>query len=129
MKIGKYLVAKIQADATLNTLIGGRVYPTMMPQNAAYPAVVFTASGAPADNSKQQAATTDKGTVRFHIWAATHAECEDIDAALRAALDYVPGTAGDVTVTGAECRDFQDGMDDKLECFLRARNYDFRVLR
>lgn len=129
MNIGKYIVAAIQADSALEALIGGRVFPVVLPQKEAYPAIVFTTVIAPADNSKNQPATTDRVQVRFHIWARKYADCEAIDVALRAALDYVTDTAGDVTVTGAMYTGGSDAIDEKLEFFLRESNYDFRVLR
>lgn len=137
MNTGKYIYAKLSADAGVTALIGSgsdiRLYPVYLPQKAAYPAVVYTVGNAPNSNSKTDASTHDRAKVTFHIWADAaqgqngYQSVEDIDAAIRAALDYVEGTAGGVTVDICHYDSSTDGRDDEMTLFMREAVYTMIV--
>ncbi len=131
MKIGQYIYAKLTAAAPVTALVGTRIYPVFMPQDAAYPAIVFLADNAPHSNTKTQASDHDRATVTFHFWASAaqgengYAALDNIDEAVRDALDYVEGTAGSVTVEVAHYDGSRDGRDEDMTLFLRSATYTF----
>ncbi len=129
MTIGNYIAAAVKASSAMNTLIAGRIYPVIIPQNVSYPAITYSVSNSPADTGHETAATQDRASVQFNIWATTYASCLAIDTALRTLLDNVSATAGGVVVTGCDYAGGQDGIDDKLEYFFISSSYEFRYKR
>lgn len=131
MNIGQYIYSKLSATTAVTDLVGTRIYPIYLPQNAAYPAIVFTAQNEPPFDSKTQASDHDRETVTFHIWddgaqgADAYAKLDAIDAAIRTALEYVEGTAGGVTVVSARRGPGTDGRNEEMTLFMRERVYTF----
>jgi hypothetical protein len=60
------MFARIKADAALNTAIGGRVYDDV-PENAAYPYVVFGEGVETPDN--EVAAYESRVAATLHVWS------------------------------------------------------------
>jgi alanine dehydrogenase len=131
MKVGQYIYAKLSATSAVTALVGTRIHPVYLPQNAAYPAVVYMVDNVPHSLTKTQASDLDRSTVRFHIWAEAaqgqdaYAAVENIDAAIRTALDYVSGTAGSVTVESCHYDGSNDGRNEEMTLFLREATYTF----
>lgn len=131
MKIGQYIYAKLAATSAVTDLVGTRIYPVFMPQNAVYPAIVYLADNAPQTLVKDQAANHDIAKVAFHILADAaqgqdaYAKLDQIDAALRTALDFVQGTAGSVVVESCHYDGSKDGRNEEMTLFIREANYTF----
>lgn len=73
------LVDAFAADATLNGLIAGRLYPLVLPDsNRTFPAVVYQV----IDNPRQYSHDGDTGTtfarVQFRFYATTYQGCCDL---------------------------------------------------
>lgn len=104
MKAGNYIYAKLTATAGVTALVSTRIYPMIMPDKVAYPAIVYSVSNRPMDgNMKDRAAYHDTATVVFNFWADiqfgqdAYTSLDAIDAAVRTAIDFVTATAGGVT--------------------------------
>lgn len=131
MRIGQYIYTKLAATTAVTDLVGTSIYPVFLPQKAEYPAIVFMTDNTPHSLTKTQAADKDVAKVTFHFWASAaqgengYAAIEDIDEAVRAALDYVEDTAGGVTVVSCHYDGSRDGRDDEMTLFLKTANYTF----
>lgn len=131
MRIGQYIYSVLSADAGIGALVGDRIYPVFLPQNDVMPAIVFLAENIPPFDTKTQASDHDRETVTFHICASAaqgedgYAALDNIDAALRTALEYVEGTAGGVTVLSCQRGQGLDGRNEEMTLFLRTRTYTF----
>lgn len=108
MNAGTYLYAKLSATAGVTALVGTRIYPMLMPQEADYPAIVYSVSNRPLDgNMKDVDAYHDRATVTFNYWADiqfgqdAYTTLEAIDAAVRVALDFTSGTSGGIVCEGS----------------------------
>lgn len=130
MNTGKYIYAKLAADAGVTALVANRIYPVYLPQNAVYPAIVYLVENEPVDRQKDLAAYLDRATVKFHIWASAaqgengYAAVEDIDTAIRDTIDFVGAdTAGGVSIADAEYLGSSDGRDDEMTLFMRTATY------
>jgi len=126
----KYIYAKLTANAGVSALIATRVYPIVIPQNAAFPAIAYSAIYTPGDHNKTQAATKDNCEFTIRSWAATYDAAAALDKAVRAALDYVDDggegeTAGGVTVEVCEWLSSKDGMEEGASD-ANGSNYFFR---
>lgn len=131
MKIGQYIYAKLAATTAVTDLVGTRIYPVYMPQDAAYPCIVYMADNVPHHLVKDQPSDLDRSTVRFHIWASAaqgengYAALDNIDAALRTALDYVEATAGGVTVGNCHYDGSNDIRNEEMTLLGREAIYTF----
>lgn len=131
MRIGQYIYAKLSATTAVTDLVGTRIHPVFLPQDATYPAVVFLADNVPHTTTKDTPADLDRATVTFHIWASAaqgedgYAALDNIDEALRDALDFVESTAGSVTVESCHYDGSQDGRNEDMTLFLRTATYTF----
>lgn len=129
MKAGRYISSILNAASGVTNLVSSRIYPVMIAQNAAYPAVSYSCSYVPLDPSKTRVETAYKCRATIVAWAETYSACESIDLAINTALNFVEGTAAGVTVTGCEYKGSDDGMDDKNEYYFRAAVYEIVVNR
>jgi len=131
MKVGQYVYAKLSATAAVTALVGTRIYPVFIPEDATYPAIVFTVSNAPTDNQKDRKSDHDTATVTFTYWAEAkqglnaYGALDNVDVAVRDALDFVTGTAGGVTVEGCKYVSSADGMDEDVLFVSRTSVYQF----
>jgi hypothetical protein len=103
MNAGNYIYAKLSATIAVTNLVSTRIYPVLMPQNASYPAIVYSVSNRPLDaNMKDRGPYHDQSTVSFTYWADiqfgqdAYTSLDAIDLAVRTALDFVSATAGGV---------------------------------
>lgn len=105
MNVGKYIFSVLTADAGVSALVSNRIYPVIIAEKAVFPAIAYTVSTVPKDRQKDKASDYDIETVTFHFWADVQQGADGytsttaIDAAVRAALDFVEGTAAGVTVS------------------------------
>lgn len=117
MLADKYIYAKLTANAGVSALVSTRVYPVVIPQDATYPAIAYSAVYTPADNSKNEDATHDNCAFTLRAWAATYDAAAALDVAIRAALDYDDNSgagvaAGGVTVDVCEWQSSSDGVEE-----------------
>lgn len=133
MNIGKYIYATLSADAAVSAIVGTRIFPVFMPMQAEYPAIVYTVTNEPLDQTKAHAGYYDRSIVTLHLWAdvaqgaQAYSVLEDLDLAVRAALDYVSATAGGVTVDSCRYTGSQDGRDENNLAYLKQVTYHFTV--
>lgn len=103
MRAGNYIYSKLSAAAGVTALVSTRIYPMLMPDKPSFPAVAYSVQNRPLDASKKDVdADHDTATVTLTIWADiqqmqdAYTSLDDIDTAIRAALDYQQSTAGGV---------------------------------
>lgn len=130
MNAGNYIYAKLTATAGVTALVSTRIYPLLMLQNAAYPAIVYSVSNRPLDsNMKDRAGYHDVATVSFNFWADiqfgqdAYTSLDAIDAAVRTALDFVSATAGGVTVETCKYLGSEDVFSEDRLLLGRAVTY------
>lgn len=131
MNIGKYIVAVLAADAGVSAIVGTRIYPVFVPQGATFPCVLYMVKNEPLDQTKGHPGYHDTALVTFHLWAeynerqAAYSKLEDLDAAIRAALDNVEGTTAGVTVESCNYMGSIDGRDENNMMYLKTATYKF----
>lgn len=136
----KYIYAKLTANAGVSALVSTRVYPIVIPQNTAYPAIAYSAVYTPGDPNKNEDATKDHCEFTLRSWASTYDAAAALDVAVRAALDYVDGngagqTAGGVTIEVCQWMSSKDGMEEGnseangSNYFFRESSYFIREVR
>lgn len=104
MKAGNYIFSKLSDTSAVTALVSTRIYPVIMPQEAVFPAIIYSVSNKPLDaNMKDRGPYHDQATVVFNFWADikygqdAYTSLDAIDVAVRNAIDFVSDTAGGVT--------------------------------
>ena len=98
MSIEKAIVALITGDDDISAIIGTDLWPVYLPQGAGLPAIVYKQIGETDDLTLEGAAGLPDGRFQFTIFAATHASCRDLTAALKLLLSDYSGVSADVTI-------------------------------
>ena len=117
MSVESDLKARLVADATVDGLVDGRIYPGALPQNPTYPAVsYFRVSATRLYNLK---GTASRVTARFQIdcWAATHITARALADAIRASLHAVVGTMGSTSIGYIRLDNETDQYEDAVKEF------------
>jgi hypothetical protein len=94
-------VAYITAQSTVTDLVGTRVYQDLMPQKAAYPAIVYSLVGEARDDG-YSFGTTANGQVEARLqvaaWATTSVAARAVHDAVRRLVNGFKGTWGENTI-------------------------------
>ena len=134
MNAGNYIYAKLAATAGVTALVSTRIYPVLMPQENAYPAIVYSVSNQPLDaNMKDRGPYHDRATVSFTYWADiqfgqdAYTSLDSIDSAVRTALDFVAATAGGVTVETCKYLGSEDVFNEERTLLGRNATYQMTI--
>lgn len=71
----------------LDGLVGGRVYPLVMPEKGTKPAIVYTRIGSNPENTLDGGATIDQIRIQVDTYANTYAETKTISASVRSIME------------------------------------------
>lgn len=99
------------------TIVGGRVYPGILPQNPAYPALTYAKISCVPERQiggGQVGYVTSR--MQVSCWASTYASAKDVTGQVRASLQSfsgVMGGAGGVEVMDANCVNELDLYEDE----------------
>lgn len=100
------ILLTLQADASVIALVGSAVYPNMPPEGATFPLITVTAKDAPTpervfrgDGAATDEIAFERATylVRACVQSTSPALADDINAAIRTALDGIVLTITDAT--------------------------------
>jgi hypothetical protein len=130
MNITGPIKAILDADATADALLDGRIYPAgRAVQNPTYPyATVQVLPGGRPSNTKSGFSTLDQIMIQISVWSTTYQSAAETAEAIRWAIDFWSDT---VTVGSTDytlsisCIDWRDMPWDDSELFGFA--YDFKV--
>lgn len=134
MNLSGILYTKLGATSAVTAICSTRIYPLTIPQKAQYPAVVVTIIANEPFDTKTEASTLDAWRVQIDSYAATALSAQQLDSAIRTAIDRFRGT---VTVTG-DAAYFVDGiryentneiMEPEKDIFRRSTDYQIRLHR
>ncbi len=81
----------IAANAAVNALLNGRVYPGVIDIKRGFPAIAITRASTEANATKTGVSQVDFVRVQVDVYARTLGEAEDTAEAVRGALDYYTG--------------------------------------
>lgn len=111
-------------DATLQSLVGDRIYPLLTPENGQYPSISYFHVDEPHEN---EIATGRAGlaTPRIQIdaWSNDFDEVWAVSQAIFNALDSFRGTVAGVEIVGALCIDRRDFYEQESKTFHVATDF------
>lgn len=109
------LVSALEGHAGLSALIGSRIYPLMIPQGAALPAVTYQR----VSGERIHAMVDDPGLasprIQVDAWGSTYASAKAVAAQVIDCLQRWSGTAETVVVQDSYFQGDQDIYDPETE--------------
>ena len=110
------------------------VYPVVLPQTDVYPAVTLRVAGYRPNDTKTGTSSVDNVTVYISVFAKTYEACQNIDEAIRTAIDGFYGgieTSDSVIhyIDAVRFLNRDDDFDQESVLFVRNVSYDVRYKR
>ena len=130
MNIAEAIVAHLVADLNVTALVGTRIYPKLLPQSPAYPAVVLHLISGGTDHTHDGPDGIAEVRYQIDCLAPTIAAATAAAEAVRVALDGYQGTmggAGGVLVDSVFLVDSRDDYDDEMRVFVQGRDYAMMI--
>lgn len=119
--IGAAIRAILIADPAVNAMVGGRVYPQIVPQGADMPALVYTVRSEPL-NHQQGMQGFDRFDLGIDCWSrdrngvAAYDEARSLAGVVAKALGGYRGTSQGVEIHSVIVEaTYDDGMDDETK--------------
>ena len=106
------LVARLMGDAGVVALVGSRVYPQVVPQDAAMPALAYQRISETPEYSHTGFSSLSRTRFQITVEAETMASVDAAAQAVRIALRGVSWTFGTVTVYASFVDTDTDGYSD-----------------
>lgn len=98
-------------DSGVSALIGTRVYPLVIPQNATLPTVVYQEISSVLTHQMRPMIGLTRARYQFWCWAATYTGADALAEAVRLALDGYSGTANNVRIDSIQLQDESDKIE------------------
>lgn len=76
----------LKNNSDVSAIVGVRIYPEQIPQNAKYPCIVYHLLSDPSFNHHEGPANLADALMQFDCWAGSKATCETLAAKVRLAL-------------------------------------------
>lgn len=96
MEIEAALYDELVNDAGVSALVGTRIYPLLVPQEQAYPAVAYQVISKYRTASQSGKNQIVEARIQYTINASTYTSLRSVAAAVRAALEGFTGVMGGV---------------------------------
>lgn len=112
-------------DATVSGLIGTRVYPLLIPQDAALPAIAYQRISRLQIQTQSGPSCLSRARMQLTCVATTYSGVKALADAVRVVLDGYKGTAASVSVGASFLETDADAYADESELF--SVRMDFRM--
>ena len=96
--IEEALVAVLKGNGTVAGYVSARIYPSVAPQGATKPHIVYTAVSNAPEHTHDEVQDTFRPRVQFSCIGASYASAKTLAKAVVAALRYYNGTASGVQI-------------------------------
>lgn len=120
----------LAANTGLSALVGAKIYPLVVPQNTAYPAVVYQVISKIPNSEpcqgEQHSENVQQARMQVSIYAEKYEQIVAIDEAIRSALDYYKGTVGTVQISSLRFLSARDLYAQEALVYHRA--IDYRII-
>lgn len=90
MSVEQDVYDRLAADATVAGLVGTRIYPVLLPQNVAMPAIVYSRVASVPHDDLELAQNHESARVQVDCWADSYPGAKALAAAASAALQLAP---------------------------------------
>ncbi|MCB9949582.1 MAG: DUF3168 domain-containing protein [Planctomycetaceae bacterium] len=122
----------LSETTAITDLVGTRIYPVTLPDDVAYPALVWTLISAPRDAFLSSDAGVVRCRFQFDVFSTSLIECAAVQQAIFSSLQRKFGTFGTSTIMGArqdaehiDAYSPQDGTNKMI--FVKSADYIVRL--
>jgi hypothetical protein len=125
-RIDEALYALITGDDDCAAQLGTRVYPLMIPQNAALPAVCYQTITTQRAYSQQGPALTPAARIQITVKAASYDNAVVVANLIRNLLEGYKDTSANVDIQGVFLENEYDGFNLDSKSFTVRQDYRFQ---
>ena len=121
MTIQAELTTRLEADSTLSSLIGSRIYPAKVPVYAVYPLVRYQTDGIERSYAMSGVLDAKEADLVYDCIAERYSTARQLSAAVIGSLEGYTGTLGSLLIHAIFIDDERDGRmlesadDDSLK--------------
>jgi hypothetical protein len=124
MEIGEGLRTFLLVDPGIAAVVGTRVYPVVLPQGLAQPAIRLTLiSGQRVHASPQGGSMLSGPRIQLDAWAPSYASAYALAELIRKRINGYRGLMDAVPVQGVFFADERDGFDAESKLYFVSRDY------
>lgn len=133
MNVSGPIKALLVASSTTNSLLSGRVYPVIFPEQYTLPAVAVNITGVNPNPTKSASGDIDTVFVQIDCYASTYSAAQNLSAAVRNVIDYYRGSVQvGVDTYGIDYIDYEgqtDVWEEKPKEWRVSCDYKVRINR
>lgn len=96
--IGKVIYGRLSTDANITAITGINIYPDIVPQNVAYPFIVYTITNSTPVDYKDGQSNLEEVTVQVDVYSNNYDTTQTLANLIRNRLDRFTGTVNGVSV-------------------------------
>jgi hypothetical protein len=96
--IGKVIYGRLSTDTNITAISGINIYPDIVPQNVAYPFIVYTIINSTPVDYKDGQSNLEEVTVQIDVYTNNYDTTQTLANLVRNRLDRFTGTVNGVTV-------------------------------
>jgi len=115
MAVQEGVVAHLMADSDVTDLIGTRLFPLVVPQDASLPASAYQIIDDQQEHTHSGPSGLKFARLQFTHHASTYSEVYDVKAAVEASIDGKRRGLGSVNVQSVESQSARDGWSETHE--------------
>jgi len=115
--IEEALYSRLKTDTPITALVSNRIYPNILPQNVAYPAISYMRVTGPRIHSHSGSSGLAHPLFQVDQWATTYSGVKDLAEKVRLRLQGFSGTVVTVVINGILFVGDRDSYDDEVEVF------------
>ncbi len=104
------LYSALSGDAAIAAVVGSGIYPVIIPQDAAFPAITYTRISGGQQNDLTGYEGTENPRMQIDVWGKTYAAVKDLAAKVRAAMNAA------ITFSAIQISD-QDLYEDDMKIY------------
>jgi len=106
--IEEALITRLTGFAGLSSLVGGRIYAHLMPQDPTYPTIVYTRISAQRVSAMGSDANLVHSRFQLDAWSNVAKDARDVTEQVRQALERWRGTSGSTVIQDSFIDNQQD---------------------
>jgi hypothetical protein len=103
------------ADSNVTDLVGARIYPLKVPQDADLPAIAYQKISGPRDETQSGPSGLVESRMQLTYQGTTYSEAKLVAEAVRGSIDGFSGTMGSVAVNACHLANEIDGWSVMFE--------------
>lgn len=120
------IVDVLENDADVSAIIGDRIFPLVIPQEKALPAITYERVDTDPNDTKSGASTLDGDLIDLDLWGKDFAVLKDLAKKIRTTLDRFSGTRQGIIVQSIQYQNQVVGFSAEKNIYHLIQTYKVR---